>query len=264
MASFYISCVLCQRYNCASFLTIKLREGAPNETPSLSFGEPNLINVFSSATLIYDDGREITLPDEHSQMTYYCEKTKLTDGRSLADVLRVASNVELDQVQTEEIPIRPMQRIQPPDGFFFPTGVVRAVRCTVKGKKGIPIKGNVKVDASSFTYDVIYTNVLTGEVTSFEAGSLPLGAKRVSPGRFYFICHPLIYYYCDAITGDKIRWFLVESFQSGDLLQAVLTQSVKYSPHYIPVTDKKTINRLSARLDIMKKRRNDNAWRPGG
>jgi hypothetical protein len=71
----------------------------------------------------------------------------------------------------------------------------------------------------------------------------------VSVRNFYFIMHPLIYYYyCDAIIGKEVRWHIVESFQNGNLIQATMTQRIEYSSHYIPVRDKKILDRLRARL----------------
>jgi hypothetical protein len=42
---------------------------------------------------------------------------------------------------------------------------------------------------------------------------------------------------------------MVESFQLANLITMEFTQHTKYSPFYIPVTDKKIINRLNRRLD---------------
>jgi hypothetical protein len=63
-----------------------------------------------------------------------------------------------------------------------------------------------------------------GETSRFAIDQLPLGVKRVSVGRFYFIPHPLMYYYFAAIQGEKVHWHLIESFQSGEKLTATLTQ----------------------------------------
>ena len=57
-----------------------------------------------------------------------------------------------------------------------------------------------------------------------------------------------MYYYCDSITGSLVRWQLIESFQSGSLVRATLTQEIAYSHFYIPVSDKKVVTRLRRRL----------------
>lgn len=116
-------------------------------------------------------------------------------------------------------------------------------------------RGTRFIDPNAFTLPAIYTNVITGETSSFTIDQLPLGNKRVSVGSFYFIMHPLMYYYCAAIQGDKMRLYLIESFQSGEKLTAVITGDIKYSTYYIPVTDKKILNRLKRRLDDFLKSR---------
>ena len=128
------------------------------------------------------------------------------------------------------------------------------MRFNVTGRHARPIEGNIKIDPSVFRSPVVYTNVITGEETRFALEVLPLGFDRVSPGKFYFTFHPLAYFYCDAIKSNLIHWILVEMFQTGDMVQATLTQELKYSRHYIPVTDKKNLNRLQARLDDYRSR----------
>jgi hypothetical protein len=77
----------------------------------------------------------------------------------------------------------------------------------------------------------------------------------VSVGSFYFIMHPLMYYYCAAIQGDEMRLYLIESFQCGEKITAAMRADINHSPYYIPVTDKKILNRLKRRLDEFLKAR---------
>ena len=78
--------------------------------------------------------------------------------------------------------------------------------------------------------------------------------KRVSVGKFYFSYHPLKYYYCDRITGNLVHWDLIESFQNGDLISATIRQDIKWSPKFIPVTDKTILARLQRRLSDYRQR----------
>ena len=116
-------------------------------------------------------------------------------------------------------------------------------------------KGNTLVDPNAFTLAAIYTNVVTDETISFPIDQLPLGVKRVSAGSFYFILNPLIYYYCDVIQGDKVRWHLIESFQNGEKLTGTIIQDIKYSSYYIPISNKEILQRLQRRLDDFLKSR---------
>jgi hypothetical protein len=181
----------------------------------------------------------------------------LQDGRTLDDVIQRAplGHVELGESRRHEIRFDPPQRVEPPDDYFFPSGMLASLECIVAGRQGRQIKGNTLIDPNAFTLPAIYTNVITGETSSFTIDQLPLGNKRVSVGSFYFIMHPLMYYYCAAIQGDKMRLYLIESFQSGEKLTAVITGDIKYSTYYIPVTDKKILNRLKRRLDDFLKSR---------
>ncbi len=142
----------------------------------------------------------------------------------------------------------------PPDEYFFRVGDVQAIRFKVTGRHARPIRGNIRIDPNVLTSPVAYTNAITGEETRFALESLPLGFERVSPGKFYFTVHPLAYFYCDAIKGTIVHWVLVETFQTGEIMQGMSKQEIKYSRHYIPVTDKKILNRLQARLDDYRRR----------
>jgi hypothetical protein len=237
----------------ANFVNIKMRDAEPSEQPTLNIGEANLVNVVEKATLIYDDGSEAEMPTEPSQMTYYAHQTKLADGRTLHEaIFGDAPHVVLGENLNAANVIDPPQRIEPPDDLAFPAGTVRLIRYRILGRMGRPIRGNIKIEPTSFSQEVIYTNVITDEVMRFNIGSLPLGVKRVQPGSFYFNYFPLRYYYCESIKRNKATYHLIESFQSGELFRATgLVQDVKYSYYYIPVSDKPTLNRLQTRLELL-------------
>lgn len=208
------------------------------------------------ATLVYEDGKASELPTEQSQMTYYCRKAKLNDGRSLADVFESARFVAipLEQSREETVDIDPPQAIEPPDTCFYPAGVVIAIKAKITARMGRAILGNAMIDPGLISFPVIYTDAVTGEATRFNIGELPLGVKRVSVGKFYFSYHPPKYYYCDRIIGDIVRWHLIESFQNGEMVAATFTQNIKRSPSFIPVSDKTTLNRLQRRLEDYRQR----------
>jgi Restriction endonuclease len=236
----------------ANFFYLR-KTGAPkNIPPTMSIGERKLTATIEKATLVYADGKRFDMPEEQSQMNYYLRKTFLQDGRALRDVIPLGappSYIELGKSRRDQFRLDPPQRIRPPDDYFFPSGVLASLKCIVTGRLGRPIEGNTLVDPNVFMFPAIYTNVITGEAISFPIDRLPLGAKRVSVGGFYFISHPLMYYYCAAIQGDTVLWHLIESVQNGEKLTGTMTQDVKYSLYYIPVSDKKILKRLQRRLD---------------
>jgi hypothetical protein len=235
----------------ATFLSVPLREKRAGEKAALSIGEETLITNIVDLKLRYADGRTYDVPDEQSQAQYYMGKTKTDDGRSLDDLLSTATFAApaLNETRFETLPLNPPVAITPPDDYFFPRGSLVAIEFKAVGRMGKPIRGNVRLDPNLFTLPVVYTNVLSGESFEFPLETLPIGEKRVSPGKFYCAYHPLAYYYCVGIQNDTITWKVVESFQSGEIVRAQTKQHVKYSCHYLPVTDKKLLNRLQSRLE---------------
>jgi hypothetical protein len=46
-----------------------------------------------------------------------------------------------------------------------------------------------------------------------------------------------------------VSWYVVESYQLGQLLQAKFTQETKYAGYYVEVTDRDVLSRLQRRLN---------------
>lgn len=230
---------------------ILTKKGVPKNVPKIiEIGEPTLVANIVDITLEYNNGKRSKMPNEPSQMTYYAAKTNLEDGRSINELLHQAEfkEVVLGKTQKEKIHVVPPQKISPPDNYFFPSGTLKSMICSVKGQMGQPIRGNTRIDPGAFTHPIVYTNAFTGEALRMTLDQLPLGNIRVEQGSFYLQPHPLIYYYCEAVDGDIVRWNAIESFQNGELISFAFTQNIKFSHYYIPVTDKTTVKRLKKRL----------------
>jgi Restriction endonuclease len=91
---------------------------------------------------------------------------------------------------------------------------------------------------------------------SARLGDLPLGYDSpVQPGQFYELPSMFNRYYCEKIEGDLITWMLLESYQHGHLIQAAFTQRLKYSSHYVRVTDEAILKRLNKMLVRLKAKR---------
>ncbi|MBX3562625.1 MAG: restriction endonuclease [Sphingomonas sp.] len=213
-------------------------------------GEPLLVTIIENVRLLFTDGSSFELPSEASQMTYYAEKTILSDGRTLGQLMMSVPgwSPALDETRQEEIRVDPPLRIEPPDQYYFPSGMLGRLNLTIAGRMSRPLSGNVRIETSSFRCPVVYTNVLTGEASRYTLDKLPLNTGPVTPGNFYFQVHPLRYFYCDSRIGSLIRWHLVESFQSGQLIRSTYTQQSIYGAFYIPVRDKEILKRLEGRL----------------
>lgn len=218
--------------------------------PELSIGDLETILAIEKATLIYTNRKRWGLPTEQSQMRYYVEKTLFDDGSSLNDFMQAMRlpTPEPGETLRERVKVRPARRINPPDDYYYPHGKLAAIECVVASRKARGLSGNIQIDPSVFRHPVVYTNVHTGEAVRFSLDQLPLGAKRVEPGCFYFNLHPLRYFYCDSIKDDLVLWHMVESFQHGQKHNSTFTQKVCYSAYHIPVTDKVILMRLQRRL----------------
>lgn len=107
-------------------------------------------------------------------------------------------------------------------------------------------------------YDVGFRTSQSGDLIEFEdwggrLGDLPLGYDSpIRPGQFYELPSMFNRYYCEKIEGDLITWTLVESYQHGHLFQATFAQKIKYSSHYVQVTDSKILVRLKEMLARLK------------
>jgi hypothetical protein len=231
-------------------------DGVPPHQPlEFKIGEPQLIANIEAIRLTYSDGHSAELPNEPSQMEYYTCNTKFEDGRSIRDLINENPVLDLSlyERRCEIIRLTSPQTIIPPDEFFFRRGPVVSISTEMTGRMGRGMSGNVRFASGSFTSPIIYTNALTCERFSFSIPQLPLSFEKVKAGQFYFLQHPLRYYYCETITGDSINWILVESFQHAAIFQARFTQEAQYAHHLIRVRDKNVIARLRHRLDDFRK-----------
>jgi hypothetical protein len=115
----------------ASWILLKKR--SESALPELIIGEPTPVNQIEDITLVYEDGTLASLPNEPSQMNYYAQRTRLSDGRSLNEILEAAGipDLVLDESYSDELLITPPTHVQPPDGFFFSAGAITSIRFTV-------------------------------------------------------------------------------------------------------------------------------------
>jgi restriction endonuclease len=235
----------------ATLISIRNPLAPKDAKPEFNIGEPELANNIVEASLIYADGSEVEIPSEQSQMNYYFTQTKVTGGSTLGAVICATPIPEIPVGESRQLECRfdPVIHLSPPDEYFFLAGDIQAMRFKVIARYARPMRGNIRVDPSLLTLPVVYTNAVSGEETRFSVESLPLSFERILPGKFYFTVHPLAYFYCETIKGNLLHWILVETFQNGQLVQARCEQEIKYSRHYISVSDKTILNRLQGRLD---------------
>lgn len=235
----------------ASYLLVRHKGGTAKAKQEWSVGEPTLAAIFESITLRFENGKEFDLPDEQSQMNYYCRKTTLSDGSTLHDIIHNTDLPEIIAGQSVKgaIFFQPARLVSGPDDYYFPKGWISGIRYTITGQLARPIRGNILFEPGSLIYPIVYTNVLTGVRNQFAPNHLPLGDRQVEAGRFYFLPNPLMYYYCADVSDGEVLWHLVESFQNGELIRMTGRQDASFSQQYTPVSDKKILQRLEKRLE---------------
>ncbi len=218
--------------------------------PTLAIGNPTEVNVIDKCKLHYSDGSCRSIPSEPTQMKYYMERSKFSDGRSIHDVIREDTTTPIrDGKRVEKvISIDPPLAITPPDFYFIPAGHVKGVEFSYFSAFARPLTGNAQIEPTSVAPKVEYKNINSGETITMDASALPVADGRIEIDHFYFGYHPLRYFYCDGIDGDVIKFILVESFQSGQLFQATVRQDRKYAWQYMPVRDEDILARLRSRL----------------
>lgn len=235
----------------ATYLTVHNPDYASDPVPELSVGEPTLVDVIEDAELEYSDGRRFAVPSEASQMNYYAAKTVLGDGRTLGDVMQTAPQRWLaegrSRTETIELPVG--LTISPPDEYHFPAGTLALLRLTLVARMSRPLTGNIGIEPTSFRSPVNYTNVLTGEKTTYRLDQLPLNTSPLVQGGFYMQLHPLRYFHCAEIARGSVTWRMIESFQHHQLIRATYKQEEKYGAFYVPVSDRATLKRLQGRLE---------------
>lgn len=224
----------------------------PSEPPRLYEGEVQQGNVVQRISLMYDDGSQVDLPDEMSQMTYYANKIMDDTGASLNSFISSYVNQDIGVGVVKTIRIPTSTSIVAPDAYFVPNGHLQCIEVDVVGHEMKTLHGNIRMEMSSFSMPVRYENVVTGEHIESDIRDLPVGHREPKVGSYFFLYFPLRYFYCDSVSNGLMTVYLVESFQMGELVQAIFKQETKYAAHYIPLTDKKIEARLHQRLQRMK------------
>jgi len=212
------------------------------------------LNIFD-VRLIKRDDKEIVLEEDGGRLHYLMKHIRLlSDGEQLSPD-RLIHNWQLKypkpDFDIDNVISLPLPKNTIADIPYEGKEIVKEIRFKCK-----------IVEAFLPNGPILDTHILEGMATSYEllneAGGiehtarlseLSLGFDTVpTPEKFYAIPRLHNYYYCDSIVGNTVTWVLVESYQHGDLLQATLTQDIKYAQHYIEVTDNKRVERLRKML----------------
>lgn len=227
---------------------------------------PELVERFTPGLNIYDvgfrtsqSGDLIEFEDWGGRLAYLMNHSKLvspegerTPNQLVYEWQMTQPPINFDKETHVELPLSPGSRLCEPHGQAVPVAAMLFTCSLVElavPKQPMPdnhvlqgIRARVELrDASGKVHH------------SARLGDLPLGYDSpVQPGQFYELPSMFNRYYCEKIEGDLVTWTLVESYQHGHLFQATFTQKIKYSSHYVQVTDRKILERLNEMLARLK------------
>ncbi|RXF66953.1 restriction endonuclease [Hansschlegelia zhihuaiae] len=218
--------------------------------PIIKFGERVKSHNFDKITLVYVTGEELPLTTEGTELTYVLSNSLINRDTFLRDIISNIDFPELEVGQSCEYTHKfsPSVDYMANDELFSHDGDLGAIKIKYSGIMAIPFEGNVYVELSMFASDVEIVNALTGEKSSIYFHNLALGFNEFEKGMYYFTLNPLSYYYCDEIIDSIATVYLLESFQNGRFLHGKFKQEIKYGRLYMPLKDKKVIERLKVRL----------------
>jgi hypothetical protein len=147
----------------------------------------------------------------------------------------------------------PGTRVVGPDDGVIPLKPIACVHVQAGITKAKRLIGPVMFDPYLLVPPVRVTDLATGVETTFDQHGLAVGINtKFEQGKFYESHSLASFYYCDRIEGATATLYLVESFQSGRLIQAHLQMQVENQRFYVPVSDKAVIQRLDRRLEELK------------
>lgn len=221
------------------------------------------LNIYSVRFVSGKSDDEIQFEDWGGRLAYLMSHSVLkskggerTPNQLIHEWQVAHPNIQIDRPNEVEIPLPPQSVLRMP--LEAPTAVT-AMRFTCSfvevAISKVPLPDNHILRGVRSRIELRDPE---GKVHhSARMGDLPLGFDNpVRPGRYYELSALFSRYYCESVDGDMVTWALIESYQHGDLLQAIFTQKLKYSSTYTEVTDLAILERLKklhARLQDLQK-----------
>ena len=195
----------------------------------------------------------LVLPEDRNMLPYLVKHTTFTKEGTVTSLKSIIENVR-GKLSADAKKAPQIFHIPFPSGTIVNTPVLGR-KCTVSllsfKYELIPsklLKGDVALDPSFV--DVVfekyyYENIITNEQFAIPNKDVKIGFDTIlEEGKFYEDLSLEFYYYCEHLEGDLATFFLVESYQHGDLIQVRFPQKVGHAKHYVEITDKKEIARL--------------------
>jgi hypothetical protein len=195
-------------------------------------------------------GKELSLRDRDGSLEYLLRRAEIISGDKIVYPAQLVDNYMAGL--SDAIGNKPRRAKIP---------LTKGSRLTFPG-----LEKPVYVSALHFTYKLITTrhlvtagwnisalapqykleNELTGTSNVIKSRDVALGFDtKITPGRYYQ--NPVLgnSYYCSEVRDGTATLILLECYRGGNLLQATFTQSTEHEKHYVEVTDRQEIDRLS-------------------
>jgi hypothetical protein len=214
----------------------------------------------SGIVLKYADGQSYELSKEAHELQYYVNHIIIERNgvrARLDDMVKYYQPRFLElastEYKTDTIPCFEGCTVVGPDDGEIPLKLLAAidVRFAIVEAQGIVSRH--KFDLYLLRPNIKVTNLATGEEISISQHDLDLGiGTEIKIGCYYEIPQLSMYYYCEKIENDVITFYLVESYQHGQLVQCVFDQKKEDAVSYVEVEDNRIIARLQRRLQHLK------------
>ena len=232
---------------------ISVSELVERFTPGLRIENVRFRNARSSAIIEFEDwGGRLAYLMNHSRLVI-AEEEK-TPNQLLDEWQITKPSINIAEQNEVELPLPVGTELHEPDSHPIP--VVSMLFCCSFVELAVPkqpMPDNHLLQGISTRVEL---RDPTGKVRhGARLRDLPLGFDSpIQPGQFYEL--PLLFnrYHCEKIEGDLVTWTLLESYQHGQLVQATLKQDLKYSSHYVHITDDDVLKRLEKMLTRWKAR----------
>lgn len=187
-------------------------------------------------------------PDSRSALQYFGRETVIEEQgiRSSLDQVVRRSTAEWQDGVADKPVSRDVQLSQP--GLvtvpYLNTMSAAAIRFTARIEE-VTFVDTGGVDPEVLPQMFSLTNALSGEHKLLDASDVWVGFDTVVAANTFY-ANPMLgaSYFCEALDGDLAHYVLVESYQHGELFQAMFSQKVEYARYLVQIDDQPEIDRL--------------------
>jgi len=218
-------------------------------------GETDALHI-DMVSIEYSDGEQITLPGESNALRYYVNHTIINIGdvqKSLQNMIcEHIANIPIEEYETFSIDCPDGASVVAPNDGEVRLEAIKSIHFRAGMIKAKMMHGPAIFDPYLLSPDIKIVNISSGDERIIPQAGLPFGFDTTPEiGKFYENKNLSIFYYCANINGDLITWYLIESYQHGQIIQGNFTQLKQYSKYYVEVTDTITLQRLRGRLNAL-------------